>query len=507
MKLMKRILAIVCTFVMIISMATGVNAVDNTATTATSETGKITINNCLVGEKYKAYKILTLDSYNETAKAYSYKKTNDQWKGFINERSDFFETNKNGYVTFKGTDDADTDTAARKIAIYAMDYAKNHTIGATKTVVADSTSVVFDKLDLGYYVIESTSGTACAIVTTNPSVTIDDKHDNPHVNKVIETGGKKFDGNKKNSVNLGETVTYKTTIYVKPGAKNYVLHDKMNSHLQFTCVAEVSGNDNRTFYANMKDGSSDYIVTPDVVNGTEGPTDGCTFHVEFTQKFYDTYQEAIDRGELTEIYVTYVADVKKDAPINKPMENTTWLTYGENNTKTKESETKTYTYGIPVFKYTGNNVGLAGAKFILSTKSDTTENYALKFDPNVPFYRYTTDQKTGNGTTTLVSPDNEQLTGHFTIEGLQAGVYYLKEIEAPKGYNKIYQSIKIEILPDGNIKVDDHENTGDVKVLNNTGSVLPSTGGMGTTLIYVVGSILVLASGIVLFSKRKEGTN
>ena len=503
MKLMKRILAIICTFVMIISMATGVNAVDDTSATptATSETGKITINNAIAGEKYKAYKILTLDSYNETAKAYSYKKTNDQWARFINERSDFFQTNENGYVTFIGTDDA--GTAARKIAIYAMGFAKKNGIDATKTVDAESTSVVFDKLDLGYYVIESTSGTACAIATTNPNVTVDNKHSNPYVNKVIETGGKKFANNKKNSVNLGEFVTYKTTIYVKPGAKNYVLHDEMNSHLEFYHFQDVSGNDNRKFYANKKDGTSDYIITPDVVNGTDGPTDGCTFHVEFTRKFYDTYQEAIDRGELTEIYVTYVAKVKDDAPINKPMKNTTWLTYGENS-KSEKSETETYTYGIPVFKYTGNDVGLAGAKFILSTKSDVTENNALKFDPNVPSYRYTIDQETGNGTTTLESPDG----GHFTIEGLEAGTYYLKETEAPKGYNKIQRSITIEILDNGTIKVEGNiVNDGIVKVQNNTGSLLPSTGGMGTTLIYVVGSILVLASGIVLFSKRKEGTN
>lgn len=505
MKLMKRILAIVCTFVMIISMATGVNAVNDSSTTAaTTETGKITINNAIAGEKYKAYKILTLDSYSETAKAYSYKKTNDQWAKFINERSDFFKTNENGYVTFIGTDDA--GTAARRIAIYAIGFAKKNNVDATKTVDATSTSVVFDKLDLGYYVIESTSGTACAIATTNPSVTVDNKHSNPYVNKVIETGGKKFDNNKKNSVNLGEFVTYKTTIYVKPGAKNYVLHDEMNSHLEFCHFQDVSGNGNRKFYANKKDGTSDYIITPDVVNGTEGPKEGCTFHVEFTKKFYDTYQEAIDRGELTEIYVTYVAKVKDDAPINKPMKNTTWLTYGENS-KTEKSETETYTYGIPVFKYTGNDVGLAGAKFILSTKSDVTENNALKFDPNVPSYRYTINQETGNGTTTLESPDGGHFTGHFTIEGLEAGTYYLKETEAPKGYNKIQRSIKIEILSDGSIKVNDEAIIGDVKVLNNTGSLLPSTGGMGTTLIYVVGSILVLASGIVLFSKRKEGTN
>ena len=149
------------------------------------------------------------------------------------------------------------------------------------------------------------------------------------------------------------------------------------------------------------------------------------------------------------------------------MKNTTWLTYGDKKTKTEKSETETYTYGIPVYKYTGIDTALEGAKFILSTNEQPSESNAIKFNPNGTIYRYST----------------------------------------PKGYNKIQKPIKIEILSSGKIKVDGVEITGDVKVLNNKGSLLPSTGGMGTTLIYVVGSILVLASGIVLFSKRKEGTN
>lgn len=119
----------------------------------------------------------------------------------------------------------------------------------------------------------------------------------------------------------------------------------------------------------------------------------------------------------------------------------------------------------------------------------------------VQFIVIVIDQTKGN--ITLTSGNK----GYVNINGLQAGIYYLKETEAPKGYNKIQKPIKIEILSNGKIKVDGVEITGDVKVLNNKGSILPSTGGMGTTLIYVVGSILVLASGIVLFSKRKEGTN
>ena len=503
MKLMKRILAIVCTFVMIISMATGVNAVDDKSTTATStpERGKITVTQAISGEDYKIYKLLSLESYDKSSGAYSYKKPGGDWNNYIeNEGQQFFQSNNNGYITLK----TNNETEARKLAMAAIAYAKKNSIEPTRIKTAsvskeEETTVVFDDLDLGYYVVESTSGTACAIATTDPEVTIENKHKNPYVQKKIINGGKVNDEGTQNSVNLGQVVTFQTTIYVKPGARNYVLHDKMYKNLQFQCVQDVNGNDNRKFYANKAD--ADYIVKPDPFHKTDGPTDGCTFHVEFTPKFYEKYQKDIDEGRLTEIYVSYVAQVTDTAPVKTAMKNTTYLTYGEKGTKSSKSETKTYTYSIPVFKYTGIDTPLANAKFILSEVENAAESDAINFVSNGSFYRYSTDQRKGNKT--LTSGTN----GRVDIEGLQEGVYFLKEIEAPKGYNKIQKSIKIEILSDGNIKVNDAAITGDVKVENNTGSVLPSTGGMGTTLIYVVGSILVLASGIVLFSKRKEGTN
>lgn len=516
MKLMKRILAIVCTFVMIISMATGVNAVDNTsAAAATQPKGSITLENAVVGDEYKVYKILTLESYVKD-KAYSYKRNGDGWDKFINstQGTQFFESNENGYVKLKST--ADNDTAARKIAIYAIGFAQANrdTVTPTKTVIAEATSktettkVVFNDLELGYYVVESTSGTACAITTTDPDATIKDKHDNPSVNKIIEHGGVVKDNHKMNSVNLGETVYFETTINVKPGAKNYVLHDTMDSNLENFFVYEVycnlpnSKNQNTSLATTGAENEKMVNVRPGAFN-SEKPTDGCTFELSFTNLFYTTYRQQIDRGELTKIYVKYYATVGNKAPINTAMKNTTYLTYGENNLETDKSETETYTYGIPVFKYTGTNTPLADAKFILSKVENATEADAIKFTSNGAFYRYTIDQTNGGGNTTLVSPTE----GRFEIQGLEAGTYYLKETEAPKGYNKIQKSIKIEILEDGSIKVDNNAITGDVRVQNNTGSILPSTGGMGTTLIYVVGSILVLASGIVLFSKRKEGTN
>lgn len=516
MKLMKRILAIVCTFVMIISMATGVNAVDNTsAAAATQPKGSITLENAVVGDEYKVYKILTLESYVKD-KAYSYKRNGDGWDKFINstQGTQFFESNENGYVKLKST--ADNDTAARKIAIYAIGFAQANrdTVTPTKTVRAEATSktettkVVFNDLELGYYVVESTSGTACAITTTDPDATIKDKHDNPSVNKIIEHGGVVKDNHKMNSVNLGETVYFETTINVKPGAKNYVLHDTMDSNLENFFVYEVycnlpnSKNQNTSLATTGAENEKMVNVRPGAFN-SEKPTDGCTFELSSTNLFYTTYRQQIDRGELTKIYVKYYATVGNKAPINTAMKNTTYLTYGENNLETDKSETETYTYGIPVFKYTGTNTPLADAKFILSKVENATEADAIKFTSNGAFYRYTIDQTNGGGNTTLVSPTE----GRFEIQGLEAGTYYLKETEAPKGYNKIQKSIKIEILEDGSIKVDNNAITGDVRVQNNTGSILPSTGGMGTTLIYVVGSILVLASGIVLFSKRKEGTN
>lgn len=516
MKLMKRILAIVCTFVMIISMATGVNAVDNTsaaATTGTTEKGSITLENAVVGDEYKIYKILSLESYIKD-KAYSYRRTGDAWDTFVNstEGKMFFETNIDGYVTFKSTED--NDTVARKLAIYAIGYAKKNNVTPTKKVAATASSktetakVVFDDLDLGYYVVESTSGTACAITTTDPDATIKDKHDNPSVNKIIEHGGVVKGNHTMNSVNLGETVYFETTINVKKGANNYVLHDTMDPNLERFWLYEVNCNltDAKKKNISLSTTGNEQMVNvrPGAFN-SEKPTDGCTFELSFTDLFYTTYRQQIDRGELTTIYVKYYATVGNKAPINTAMRNTTWLTYGKNNLETDTSETETYTYGIPVYKYTGSNTPLADAKFILSTVENATETEAIKFNPNGSLYRYSVDQT--KGTTTLESYAEGEDKGRVDIQGLQEGIYYLKETEAPKGYNKIQRSIKIEILSDGSIKVNDQPIEGDVRVQNNTGSILPSTGGMGTTLIYVVGSILVLASGIVLFSKRKEGTN
>lgn len=184
------------------------------------------------------------------------------------------------------------------------------------------------------------------------------------------------------------------------------------------------------------------------------------------------------------------------------MKNTTHLTYGDNNTETNKPETTTKTFGIPVFKYTNVNTPLAGAEFILSTDPncvDDTKN--LKFTKNTEGkYRY---DKTGS--TTLTSLDKGRDKGRIDVEGLKAGTYYLKETKAPDGYNLLKKPVTITIDSEGKIYVDGsgEVNNGDVRVQNNSGTLLPNTGGVGTTMIYLIGGVLVLGSGVVLATKRR----
>lgn len=107
----------------------------------------------------------------------------------------------------------------------------------------------------------------------------------------------------------------------------------------------------------------------------------------------------------------------------------------------------------------------------------------------------------------MISPQS----GKFEIKGLKAGTYYLKEIEAPTGYNKLANPIKITISQDTTknqvITVGDStESVTEVGVENKSGTLLPHTGGAGTTMIYLVGALLVLGSGVVLASKRRSNS-
>ena len=166
-----------------------------------------------------------------------------------------------------------------------------------------------------------------------------------------------------------------------------------------------------------------------------------------------------------------------------------------------------------VFKYTKEGeteTALSGAKFTLSKNTDGSKPIALVSEGN-NVYRVA---KTGEtGTVTEITTD---ANGKFTIQGLDADTYYLTETAAPAGYNKLAAPIKVMIDNNGNVtyatKTTANGEYGNavaadaslgIKVLNQSGTELPSTGGMGTTIFYVLGSILVVAAVVLLVTKKR----
>ena len=85
-------------------------------------------------------------------------------------------------------------------------------------------------------------------------------------------------------------------------------------------------------------------------------------------------------------------------------------------------------------------------------------------------------------------------TGKIVVQGLANGTYYFEETEAPEGFNKLTARTEATTITDANATI---------SVLNQAGTELPSTGGIGTTMFYVVGSVLVIGAAVVLISKRR----
>ena len=494
MKTMKRALALVLALSMVLALGlTTVLAADETAG-VNNNSGKITIDNAVAGQTYTVYQILKLESYDADANAYAYKAT-DAWAGFIT-RNDVKDTYVNvdeqGYVTW--IKDADAAAFAKLAQAYAADNKiKNQ---GEKEAEAEAATVEFTNLNLGYYLVDSTLGTLCSLDTTNPTVTIKEKNAAPTNVKTVEEDSKAGTDQAygtENDADIGQTVNFKSTITAQAGAQNYVFHDTMSPGLSFTGAKNVSVTLNGYPVA-----AGSYTVV------TDGLTDGCTFEVRFTQEFCDTLT-ANDQ-----IVISYSAVLNKDAVIaGEGNPNESKLTYGdEGKTETKPSVTKTYTWKMDVFKHNDKDAGLAGAKFVLSRTTDKKDAIKLIAVPNkeTPTYRVAKADETENVITEIETDG----TGTFTITGLDSDTYYLIETSAPAGYNVLKDPVKVTISNKGQLAVIENETSKDVtkvSVLNNAGAELPSTGGIGTTIFYVLGGVLVVCAGVLLITKRRMNKN
>ena len=491
MKLSRKILSLVLALVMVLSLATTVFAEGGGETT--TETGSITITNAVVGQTYTIYQILDLESYNPEKKIYAYK-ANPDWEGWLKEepQKKYVSFNAQGYVTWV----KDADAAA--FAKAAQKYAKDNSITNQGSVTASATTVSFTDLDLGYYLVDSTLGTLCSLDTTNPHVEMREKNEAPINVKTVEEDSTSQYGN-TNDADIGQTVNFKSVITAQPGAENYVFHDIMSKGLTLDKASikidnvPVTGSD-----GSDADGDKYTVSYP----SGEG-ADGCTFEIAFDQRYLNTITGP------TPITITYSATLNENAVIaGEGNLNTSKLSYGDssNTQTTPDSETRTYTWKLPIYKYHKDGEtqkALAGAEFILY-KGSEEENRDYAQVTNGKLTGWT---KTKTEATTLVSDTN----GMIAVEGLDADTYYLEETKAPGGYNKLAGPVKVEISHTVSVEgadmthtlKQDSTNVGEVEIENKSGTELPETGGMGTTIFYVLGSILVIGAVVLLITKKR----
>lgn len=492
MKLIKKIAAIMFAFMMVFSLSTNAKA--------EGTKGTITITNAINGQDYHIYKIMKLESYDKDQGLYSYKPASPEWENFFKNdevASKYIDLNSDNGITWKvkkadNESDAEykakLDKQAAELAKAALSYANTRHINYTETQTKDvNNTIIFTDLDLGYYLVDSSVGALCGLTTTNPKVSITDKNEVPTLTKTVKNVAHTDAAGEYANGSIGDEFEFKINFTVKKGVQNYVVHDKMSDALtlipnSFSFENQYGGISN-TFYA-LK---------------TSNTGDDCTFDITF-------HEGSLNVGD--DIEITYRAKLNKNAQIGFSAQftenkNTAWLAYGDNK-KSEDSNTNVYTYQIPVLKYTNTITGKQGlkdAKFTLSTDEQGKNKISFVKMPDEG--EYAVYRKAEDGETGVVTEIITNANGKFKFVGINQK-YYLTETEAPNGYNKLKDPIRIEASEQNMILVNGKLiTTQNVEVLNNSGTILPSTGGMGTTLIYLIGGALVLGSGFVLANKKR----
>lgn len=517
MKQAKKLVSFLLALVMVLAMAGTTFAAQEGTLTG----GSITINDAVPGQTYNAYQILYLESYSHTTDsqgnitatgAYAYK-ANTAWENWLKNQNTYVSIDAQGYVTWVGEKTEERVAEFAKLA-QAEATKTGSTITPDVTVKAPAaeagktySTVTFSDLKLGYYLVDTSLGTLCSLDTTNPNVEMYEKNEVPVLEKKVQEDSDQQWGT-NNTAQIGDTVNFKTTITAKKGAQNYVLHDKMSQGLTLIHdsirVEAKKVNATETERPIILTERQHYSVRVENLNENENrdeTEDGCDFEIVFTQDYLDTIQED------TVITVTYKAILNENAVISTNANtNETKLNYGEESKyETDWKRTDTYTFKFDIIKTDSNGKVLNGAKFELYDAPTEGNKIALVKETNGDYHVATADEKNAEDFQSAVIE-----AGKVTVKGLDANTtYWLEETEAPAGYNKLSGRVKVEIKDDNLITtMDKNEDTwekddGGVHITNKTGAELPSTGGMGTTIFYIIGSVLVLAAVVLLIVRKR----
>lgn len=521
----KKFFAILLCLTMLLGLAT---------TAAAAGTASITVSNPAVGDTYNLYKIFDA-TYADGNIAYTID-SDSEWYNDVAAATNLFE------LTLTADDDATATVHTYVVTV------KNGVTGKTigevlgtkldgkttaadpKVVEAGTTTISFTGLEYGYYLIAN-GNTAKSVVTldsTTPNATVVDKNEStPKWPKDPEDGK---NANVK-SASVGDTVTFTikadTTNYAKTTVDGKEVIKQIEKYVITDTPDDAYTLDESSVSAKLQvptantdeDGN---VIYEDVANGALTVTtskDGKTYNFEIvwaTKNADNTYTSLYQSP--ARIVLTYNATVNAAIkPVNKNEANFKYYFVGETTPEEPDNPRTelVYSYTIDLNKITevkktvdGEEVvekkPLTGAEFKLYADEDLTTEIKLVKDGND--YRVATAEEADDVVNVIEA-------GHVNIKGLAAGTYYLVETKAPAGYNKLKDAIVVEIR-EQNETVDpslmDEDDIAKIEVtpvgaevINNAGVELPATGGIGTTIFYVVGGVLVVAAGVLLVVKKR----
>ena len=430
----------------------------------------ITIENASQGKDYTLYKLFdaTVGANGEVAYTVPSGKTLGE--------NDYFSVNSQGNVSAKENIDVSSEAFKTWAASFGSQVA---------TATAENNKIVFTGLTYGYYYVQSSLGGTITVDSTTPNATLKDKNETkPIIPDDMDGGGKTIIVNgqtvTESSVKIGETVTYQ----IKFEATNHVTEgtgDNVTSKLitQYTVV------DTPTNVAIDEDSVAVTVAGTTINNYTKSfDADGVmTLTLPWADNDTSIY------ASPSEVVITYNATVTKDAQDGKA-NNKASIKYttedGENPIDPDEPEYPTLitTHSFTLNKTDENGKALTGATFRLyDAQTGGNEIKVVKVSDGV--YRVAEDGEAG--------VDIE--AGTAVVKGLKADTtYYLEETKAPNGYNILTERKAVTVTKDDAAKV---------TVENHSGAELPSTGSYGTTIFYVVGSVLILGVLIYVIASRR----